>query len=116
MECISVVNINKATFFPYIDHPDPKSAALIASSISKIGKRRKSKKSIKHHYVAATHAMQQQMLADTRVLRSILRQIAAESGFLIENKLLDLLQPYMPTQKTVVLVDNVFCVSLDNFP
>lgn len=52
---------------------------------------------------------QEQMLADTRVLRIILRQIAEESDFLVEAKLQALLRPYLSGEKmNIVEVDHIF--------
>lgn len=52
------------------------------------------------------------MLADSRVLRVILRQIAQESDFLLEVKLMELLKPYIiEDQRNIIAVDNVFVVS-----
>lgn len=51
----------------------------------------------------------EQMLADSRVLRKILRQISEETDILVEKKLMDLLRPYLqPTQLTIVQVDHIF--------
>lgn len=51
----------------------------------------------------------EQMLANTRVLRKILRQISEETDFLVEKKLMDLMRPYLnPTQMNIVQVDHIF--------
>lgn len=51
----------------------------------------------------------EQMLANTRVLRKILRQIGEETDFLVEKKLMDLLRPYLnPIQMDIVQVDHIF--------
>lgn len=51
----------------------------------------------------------EQMLADTRVLRIILRQITEETDFLVEAKLMKLLRPYLqPVQSNIVQVDHIF--------
>lgn len=51
-----------------------------------------------------------QMLANTRVMRIILRNIAEESGFIVEEKLQPLLAPYMQEQRTIIEIDNIFNV------
>lgn len=50
------------------------------------------------------------MLANTRVMRIILRNIAEESGFLVDEKLQQLLEPYMHEQRTIIEIDNIFNV------
>lgn len=50
-----------------------------------------------------------QMLADTRVLRVLLRQIAGETEFVVETRLMALLRPYVrPEQYGIVQLDHVF--------
>lgn len=54
----------------------------------------------------------EQMLADSRVLRIILRQIAQEANFLLEVKLMNLLKPYISEDnQNIIEIDNVFKVS-----
>lgn len=56
----------------------------------------------------------EQILADTRVLRIILRQIAEDTDFLLEAKLMNLLKPYISeNNERIVEIDNVFkvCIS-----
>lgn len=50
------------------------------------------------------------MLANTRVMRMILRNIAEESGFIVDEKLQQLLSPYMQEQRTVIEIDNIYNV------
>lgn len=53
----------------------------------------------------------EQLLADTRVLRIILRQIAEETDFLLEAKLMNLLKPYISANnENIIEIDNVFKV------
>lgn len=53
----------------------------------------------------------EQMLADSRVLRIIMRQIAQETDFLLEVKLMNLLKPYIIEEKrNIIEIDNVFRV------
>lgn len=47
-----------------------------------------------------------------RLMRHILELIANQSGFLMEEKLDELLKPYSDDEKTFVRLDNVFSVSL----
>lgn len=47
-----------------------------------------------------------------RLLRHILELIADQSGFLMEEKLDELLRPYTLDEKTFVRLDNVFAVCL----
>lgn len=47
-----------------------------------------------------------------RLLRHILEMVADQSGFLIEEKLDELLKPYNEEEKTFVRLDNVFMVIL----
>ena len=46
-----------------------------------------------------------------RLLHHILEQVADQSGFLIEEKLNQLLMRYTNDEKTLVRLDNVFAVS-----
>lgn len=50
------------------------------------------------------------MLANTRVMRIILRNVAEESGFIVDEKLQQLLAPYMQEQRTIIEIDNIFNV------
>lgn len=50
--------------------------------------------------------------AHKRLLRSILNAISDKSGFLIEERLKDILKPYMDYEKTLIRVDSVFSVSI----
>jgi hypothetical protein len=49
-----------------------------------------------------------QELMEQKLLRIIFRAIADNSGFLIESKLKELLQPYSRTERTLVNLDAVF--------
>lgn len=51
-------------------------------------------------------------LDKTRIQQQILKVIADNSGFLVEEKLNDLLEPYTEDQKTLVRLDNVFNVGI----
>lgn len=51
-----------------------------------------------------------EMLANTRVMRIILRNVAEESGFIVDEKLRQLLAPYMQEQRTIIEIDNIFNV------
>lgn len=51
-------------------------------------------------------------LQQKQLLRHILEMVADQSGFLIEEKLDELLKPYTEDEKTFVRLDNVFVASL----
>ncbi|CAD7088159.1 unnamed protein product, partial [Hermetia illucens] len=50
----------------------------------------------------------EQKLAHSRLMRNILKKIADRGGFLLEDKLLTILQPYTEDQQSLVKVDNIF--------
>lgn len=54
-----------------------------------------------------------EMLANTRVMRMILRNVAEESGFIVDEDLQKILAPYMQEQRTVIKIDNIFNVKID---
>lgn len=54
------------------------------------------------------HKTREQELMEQKLLRIIFRAIADNSGFLIESKLKELLQPYSRTEQTLVNLDAVF--------
>lgn len=49
-------------------------------------------------------------LARQRLLRLVLKRVADSAGFLVEERLRDLLAPYSETQQTIIRLDNVFNV------
>lgn len=49
------------------------------------------------------------------LLRHILQQISGKAQFLVEEKLSVLLKPYIDQEKTMVIMDNVFTVSVKSF-
>lgn len=53
----------------------------------------------------------EQKLAHSRLMRNILKKIADRGGFLLEDKLLTILQPYTEDQQSLVKVDNIFNVN-----
>ncbi|KAK4874148.1 hypothetical protein RN001_013508 [Aquatica leii] len=53
-------------------------------------------------------SIQGETMAHRRILRIILKLIADKSGFLIEEKLRDVLKPYSDNEKALVRIDNVF--------
>ncbi|XP_055836949.1 dynein regulatory complex protein 1 homolog [Episyrphus balteatus] len=49
-----------------------------------------------------------QQVAEIRLLRCILKKISDRAGFLIEDKLLKILEPYTDEEKRLVRLDNIF--------
>lgn len=49
-------------------------------------------------------------IADNRIVRIILRRLAEKTGFLMEDKLLEILKSYGTPDQTLVHVDTVFRV------
>lgn len=50
---------------------------------------------------------------DNKILRTIMKNIADHGGFLLEQKLLDLLKPYAENDQTLVKIDNIFYVNIN---
>lgn len=51
-------------------------------------------------------------LARRRLFKLVLQRVADSAGFLVEEKLKDLLAPYSESQRTIICLDNVFNVSI----
>lgn len=55
------------------------------------------------------------LFADKRVLRMILRYVAEESGFFIEDSLATLLDSYIGPQSTLIKIDHIFQVRKQSY-
>jgi hypothetical protein len=56
-------------------------------------------------------------LSQRRLLKLVLQRVADSAGFLMEERLMDLLAPYSESQQTIIRLDNVFnvCTLFINF-
>lgn len=53
-------------------------------------------------------------LSRRRLFKLVLQRVADSAGFLVEERLRDLLAPYSESQKTIICLDNVFNASIRN--
>lgn len=51
-------------------------------------------------------------LSERRLMKLVLQRVADSAGFLVEERLKDLLAPYSEAQQTIIRLDNVFNVCI----